>query len=35
MKLNLKALTLALILGTVTTAVTVRVFAQDEKTPAD
>lgn len=32
MKLNLKALTLALILGTVTTAATVRVFAQDEKT---
>ena len=32
MKLNLKALTLALVLGTVTTAATVRVFAQDEKT---
>ena len=32
MKLNAKALTLALVLGTVTTAATVRVFAQDEKT---
>ena len=32
MKLNAKALTLALILGTVTVAATVRVFAQDEKT---
>jgi hypothetical protein len=32
MKLNVKALTLALVLGTVTTTATVRVFAQDEKT---
>ena len=32
MKLNLKALTLALVLATVTGVATVRVFAQDEKT---